>query len=771
MGARVRRWQTVACLVVTVILSMVAGVEARQMKETRDVVFSASGGISKGAYQGGLDWTISEFLRRQREDDLRRQLGIPHAITFRLRSVTGASAGNIDALFAAIGWCTKKPKADDDTRARRTQPGVVLSPVEILPEESLFWQAWIPTGLTELSHKWDGKGPLEPSTGTDAPDDLAALQRRLFYDAHRPAIRKFMEGAVPYDDKGVCALPVGLTLTKVTPVDVRLKGDLGQASVQRFASVFRVASVQGQLDFSPPAAGERVARLGALALLPTLENQARTSFGERLDDVFRVILASSAFPLAFAPVKLRYQPGGLIQWAGGSNYPSDLFADGGVFDNNPLGLAHELGEAADDRQPRVAVAYSSPGNYRNGLHAGKAKVSRAEQAGLGSAVQLLAGAFESARDYELQAFSRVIAEDPDDPVRHRAASTKGRPVDLMLSSRSTPIYGETAASFGAFLGRPLREYDFYAGVYDGLEFVARHFLCAHKPPKDKGAVDTCAAEHHARLVQDDVFHLGPTGGAVTKWLLARERTKQTPEPIDPKVNPKLFLLQKLHHALEARQLKTCDPRLDIVQQTLCEGGLAAPMAKLAEERDEIVAAAKSLLGPKCPKLSPVLEQCEADDAFIRLLESPERALYAAMEDALVSIDNAESTVQERVPDAQRYLLPLNFASALFGSQTLRYRTGFSINNSTAKRMWKTHTTASIASLILPNYVQTIRSKDVSNDPLVLGWTLASQTFSNGMYWNVNPEWAFQDRRWDVGSPVKRATHSWTRDGARRAGET
>ncbi len=43
---------------------------------------------------------------------------------------------------------------------------------------------------------------------------------------------------------------------------------------------------------------------------------------------------------------------------------------------------------------------------------------------------------------------------------------------LRLSSRFAPITGSQLANFGAFLDRPFREYDYYAGVYDAAHAIA-----------------------------------------------------------------------------------------------------------------------------------------------------------------------------------------------------------------------------------------------------------------------------------------------------------
>ena len=47
-----------------------------------------------------------------------------------------------------------------------------------------------------------------------------------------------------------------------------------------------------------------------------------------------------------------------------------------------------------------------------------------------------------------------------------------------MTTRGLPLVGELFAHFGAFLGRPFREYDFYVGVYDAMHFAAAASLCA-----------------------------------------------------------------------------------------------------------------------------------------------------------------------------------------------------------------------------------------------------------------------------------------------------
>ncbi|HEY1335649.1 MAG TPA: hypothetical protein VGF31_15405, partial [Myxococcaceae bacterium] len=68
--------------------------------------------------------------------------------------------------------------------------------------------------------------------------------------------------------------------------------------------------------------------------------------------------------------------------------------------------------------------------------------------------------------------------------RARALLPEGTPErTLALSTRFSPLAGAQLANFAGFLDEPLREYDYYAGVYDGLH-AASVFVCREQDPDD-----------------------------------------------------------------------------------------------------------------------------------------------------------------------------------------------------------------------------------------------------------------------------------------------
>ena len=90
--------------------------------------------------------------------------------------------------------------------------------------------------------------------------------------------------------------------------------------------------------------------------------------------IFDVTEASSAFPVAFQPKRLRYISGDSL----GNPCRSDgmpcrieeaIFADGGVFDNNPLDLAMGIYNGLNDKPSNPLFIYINPGELRAGLRA------------------------------------------------------------------------------------------------------------------------------------------------------------------------------------------------------------------------------------------------------------------------------------------------------------------------------------------------------------------------------------------------------------------
>lgn len=313
-------------------------------------------------------------------------------------------------------------------------------------------------------------------------------------------------------------------------------------------------------------------------------------------------------------------------------------------------------------------------------------------------VQLAGGAVASARQYELQSLARQIARDSEP-----GQGTADRAM-LLQSSRGTPIVGETVRSFGAFLGRPFREYDFYVGIYDGLEFVARHFLCAQPQAE---TVDDCATREHLRLIDDNLFGLTTVGRTVVNAVRNDEHpaARAVPAAASEDDRDALAVLLAIHREFSARKTHpfttpACETAQDLIEGMLCPGGLDDALDNLSN--DAVVTTARRALFERC-RVGP---GCHVDEAFQDLLNGPRRHMYLLAKKAFENIEHGEDLVKKRNPQDPEYTSLIEWGFSVFRASTLKYRNGIKGSriewNLSTGRFDTRHPLPTLAAVILPN---------------------------------------------------------------------
>ncbi|WP_179862225.1 patatin-like phospholipase family protein [Longibacter salinarum] len=423
------------------------------------IALTVSGGVSKGAYQGGFVYGLTYLMRLSREDPrIRDVFDVP---AYHLVSATGASAGNINALLAAVSWC-------DSTF------------IEQSPQESLFWRVWIPVGMEQLFPETRPEQPFMPDF---------VFSRQFFHTEVAPRLKEAMHHPV----RRGCEVPVGLTLTRIDSFGhVPFAPSLDPVRTIRYASIARLAStsIEGEpgMRFRPfDFTGLDLQQYGEL-LLPDLA-PSQNDLG--VDPMVRVALGSSAFPLAFAPVE--------ITFSSGPDEPRETgyFIDGGVFDNNPLGLSSALynprlrNERPDEDMklrayvgPRRADPRSVPvysllvnQNHRRGTPPAErqAEITSRSKSRISARAynSFLNKAITTAREYEMELLARDLTETD----RKR----------IVQSSRYHAIMGESLISFGAFFSYLFRQHDFFVGLYDAVHFAAEQSVHDRTNRSDVGA--------------------------------------------------------------------------------------------------------------------------------------------------------------------------------------------------------------------------------------------------------------------------------------------
>jgi predicted acylesterase/phospholipase RssA len=249
------------------------------------VSVTVAGGVSLGAYEAGLAYYAVETLRTNP--------GVA-----QVKIATGASAGSVNGLLILLQSCG--PPGPD-------------------PRQSLFWKAWIPLGLAQLTQSRE--------------TDPTATFSRASFEAPVDMIRAaWAEGLA-----SECDVVYGLSVTRLTPRQVSLKGE--RLQLPQVEEHFLVR-IQGRGAGKPPRLTNYADPTwgGEQALLPE-----GTSGEVSLEALVDAIFASTAFPGAFPPQAVRHciVRRGPEPWPGcpEASAGSDLFVDGGVFDNTPLRLS------------------------------------------------------------------------------------------------------------------------------------------------------------------------------------------------------------------------------------------------------------------------------------------------------------------------------------------------------------------------------------------------------------------------------------------------
>jgi hypothetical protein len=637
---------------------------------------TVSGGISRGSYQGGLNWGIVEIARRSSFDRAFRQWADaangPNAVpSLYIAAAGGASAGNINGLLTAVEWCD--------------------SAAATVPEESLFWQAWVWTGWEQLMWNKD----------TVRWDEHALFDRRFFADILKPTVAAQIQPPVKF--RSGCRVPVGVTTTRLRADTITVAEEI-QASSQRFAIPFVVQTdAGGTLHLTQPSREAlKDPTLGEILLLPNARTNGEDQDDLLLDAVFTAVEASSAFPLAFAPRTLEYSklsdvlPGSLCRSEASNGWRCDTvrkaqFLDGGVFDNNPLGLAYglyrclpydwssaEVEESSCIAPNRPAMlVYMDPDARR--LATGsqvRTDIDYGHVSGLATIPLLVQGAVQTGRQYELAVFGRTVK-----------LFEGAKQLEMRATDRFQAIVGDHFSAFGAFLGRPFREFDFYAGIFDALYFGASKWFC--RSPWVRGGVkinptDALTSDARAcvqRMISaslcDGIFRFSVVARSVMAALYEQEFHQHVvcrddslvlqTSSADSLSLARITVLTAVANANEqirriAADVKTDDPfqckARAFIEETVCANGFRILLDSLATKN--VDAALDVLAATKECKAAPLselaLKGCHADKTVRDLAADPVKAadaLFAEVLTRLAKIPNPKGL--ERTVEAAELL--------------------------------------------------------------------------------------------------------------------
>jgi len=382
------------------------------------VTFVVSGGVSLGSYEAGFLHYLVESMKLSPD-------------VFDVRIATGASAGSINGLLTLLAACDAK---NDD------------------PKASLFYTTWTDIGFPGL---------FDPKQRSP----ISLFSRKTMNTVSDRILARVDQGFPQ-----TCDVVLGVTTTRLSPKRDAL-GGRSQLDLPRAEERF-VVRMRGRGEGTRPLLENYVdPSYGFPQVLLPFEGNARPAATLR-----DLLYASSAFPFAFEPVVLPHcmtRPRGPSAPCTPATATSAPFVDGGVFDNQPLGLASRL--AGDGLVPGGArAAFASPLERRNKLPADDAIVvyvdpeltsfsrppERSEAERMKSAsslgVHYMEMFVESARTKELVS---VLEATPD--LRDR----------LAIAATDVPPVSQSLASFFGFFDKRFRELDFYLGMRAARRFM------------------------------------------------------------------------------------------------------------------------------------------------------------------------------------------------------------------------------------------------------------------------------------------------------------
>ena len=383
-------------------LSLLTGnIEASTKNPHARFSIAISGGASKGAYEAGLNWSAIKILGEAK--NLRTLTG-GEFFPLEAVSITGASAGGINTLLSGLSWCSLAEK--DGGISNRIDANV-------------FRDIWLRVDIDTLL-------PKRADSPRYLPDD-AVLSRKDFIEAATELRDKWSQ---PHFRKD-CRIPLGVTVTKIEP-EVLNVGEV-EVQNQRFYIPFelRVMNDNSIKFFFDPADYPKVAD-PTMILMPRAHNAPPFSIDNKF--IVDASFTTSAFPMAFGRKRLQYcrlvaqeisaetelqespaaKADTALVCANGYELAEAEFADGGLFDNLPVGVARTLAESnkntMGDTIP-VSYIYIDPNRIRYDIpevdkdlacdSASPPDACRIMEFSAASESELLVGFLGTARRYEL----------------------------------------------------------------------------------------------------------------------------------------------------------------------------------------------------------------------------------------------------------------------------------------------------------------------------------------------------------------------------------
>jgi len=403
-----------------------AHAEETNVMSTDDYAYALAikGGISLGSYESGMNWFFIEQLKRNNK---------------KLNVIAGASAGGINAVISAIQFCK------ESTLPKKSNLSFV---------GNLFFDAWnvdAYTLLPELS-KNNVTEPkpsfLMKELGMD--DTYSVFHREALMGALKH-IRDAMEGN---NFRENCVTHIALPITILQDYDHTANNDKNAIVTLRYAVPLKVSvdSKSKTLQFYNMKKGDALFQAIDDFLYLKTDKQNKIGFNE----VLKLALASSAFPIAFSPIQLNTCIPNKLGRCVSTDYKVRTFIDGGSMDNAPIGLAKRISDYINqDTYAKVTkVVYINPAHKTARLQSwmddAYSSTGDVTISGLQNYYLFLGKLLNYGMNAE---YARSLRKD-------------GKP---LMPRRHYMLTADHLMHFGAFMHEDFRKFDFLVGVYDAVK--------------------------------------------------------------------------------------------------------------------------------------------------------------------------------------------------------------------------------------------------------------------------------------------------------------
>jgi predicted acylesterase/phospholipase RssA len=442
-----------------------------------------SGATSLGSYEAGVMYEVLEAIARHNEkasDDERIEIDV----------ITGASAGGMTACILAQHLsCGDQPLLDNPKQSLRD------------PYNNPLYNAWVKDVDIRQLLKVPLKDQKYSLLQTEVVEEIGKK-----YLQDEPRMNKKHPSAAP-------KIHIGIAMSNLSGFNFAISTDYTRSrkdqtkGTEKFSytrykdQFFCLASRNGDVDATLVEIDRETIRNPqtdkGVINWDTFREQSRDTNWKELRDVG---LSSGAFPFAFKARKIE-RFGGLGKRK--NRIGEYLYTDGGVFENEPIGMAKTLVENID--QPGLSsnryYLYIAPGLPKlseNPLTQNK------EPDFLAVGVALLNSIFQQSR------FQDWVMEEMDAPV-------------FSITATDSDLIGDVFSAFSGFLEEKFRAYDYNIG-----RERARYELSS---PTAKSQLQD--------LIKVEVDNMPPiewkvsckiSGKDVQSWTEAKEKLSQLAQP-------------------------------------------------------------------------------------------------------------------------------------------------------------------------------------------------------------------------------------------------